>query len=61
MRYFYVIVQITSIAHNNMLFVLSKPFVFVNVVLRSNSVVLKVPGTSCFCYFFYHVLKVLNT
>lgn len=39
MRYFYVIVQITSIAHNSF-FVPRKPFVSVNVVVRSSFVLL---------------------
>lgn len=66
MRYFYVIVQITSIAHSSMLFfVPGKPFVCVNVVVRSNFVLLCWPfwfsGTSLFIVFvflFYHFPRI---
>lgn len=63
-RYFYVTVQITSIAHNSMLFFpfQANPFVSVNVVIRSNFVLLCWPfwafGTSLFFFFlFYHFLR----
>lgn len=57
-RYFYVTVQITSIAHNSMLFFpfQANPFVSVNVVIRSNFVLLCWPfwafGASLFFFSF---------